>query len=157
MCAGVKDQNLAHVLQFGIGMHHAGLNERDRQIVEELFCSCKIQVLVATSTLAWGVNTPTHLVIIKGTEYFDAPTRRCAPLGFFSFWSHLPICARFALPPAAEFELAHAPVRAPGLFFVFGPISQSVHASQRRRQQRLNWPMHQCAPLGFFFVFGSIS
>jgi hypothetical protein len=37
-----------------------------------------LQVLVATSTLAWGVNTPAHLVIIKGTEYFDAPTKRCA-------------------------------------------------------------------------------
>ena len=33
------------------------------------------QVLVATSTLAWGVNTPAHLVVIKGTEYFDAPSR----------------------------------------------------------------------------------
>lgn len=32
-------------------------------------------MLVATSTLAWGVNTPAHLVIIKGTEFFDAPTR----------------------------------------------------------------------------------
>lgn len=30
---------------------------------------------MATSTLAWGVNTPAHLVIIKGTEYFDAPSR----------------------------------------------------------------------------------
>ncbi len=37
-----------------------------------------MQVLVATSTLAWGVNTPAHLVIIKGTEFFDAPTRRGA-------------------------------------------------------------------------------
>lgn len=34
-----------------------------------------VQVLVATSTLAWGVNTPAHLVIIKGTEFYDAPTR----------------------------------------------------------------------------------
>jgi hypothetical protein len=33
-------------------------------------------VLVATSTLAWGVNTPAHLVIIKGTEFYDAPSRR---------------------------------------------------------------------------------
>ena len=35
-----------------------------------------MQVLVATSTLAWGVNTPAHLVVIKGTEFFDAPTRQ---------------------------------------------------------------------------------
>jgi replicative superfamily II helicase len=34
------------------------------------------QILVATSTLAWGVNTPAHLVVIKGTEYYDAPSRR---------------------------------------------------------------------------------
>ena len=38
-----------------------------------------MQVLVATSTLAWGVNTPAHLVIIKGTEYFDAPSRHALP------------------------------------------------------------------------------
>ncbi|EIE24813.1 Sec63-domain-containing protein [Coccomyxa subellipsoidea C-169] len=70
------DGNLRHTLQFGIGLHHAGLNETDRTVVENLFVAGKIQVLVATSTLAWGVNTPAHLVIIKGTEFFDAPTRR---------------------------------------------------------------------------------
>ena len=61
-----------HALGFGIGLHHAGLLEKDRQLVEELFVNGKIQILVATSTLAWGVNYPAHLVIIKGTEYFDA-------------------------------------------------------------------------------------
>lgn len=35
-----------------------------------------LQILVATSTLAWGVNTPAHLVVIKGTEYYDAPSKR---------------------------------------------------------------------------------
>ncbi|KAB0348345.1 hypothetical protein FD754_013202 [Muntiacus muntjak] len=34
------------------------------------------EVLIATSTLAWGVNFPAHLVIIKGTEYYDGKTRR---------------------------------------------------------------------------------
>lgn len=37
-------------------MHHAGLDSDDRKIVEELFLAHKIQILVATSTLAWGVN-----------------------------------------------------------------------------------------------------
>ncbi|KAG6412853.1 hypothetical protein SASPL_125545 [Salvia splendens] len=50
----VTDQNLRHTLQFGIGLHHAGLNDKDRSLV-----------LVCTSTLAWGVNLPAHLVIIK--------------------------------------------------------------------------------------------
>lgn len=76
----VKDPHLQHTLRFGIGLHHAGLNERDRQLSEQLFCEQKIQLLVATSTLAWGVNTPAHLVVIKGTEFFDGKTKRCAPL-----------------------------------------------------------------------------
>ena len=113
---------MRHTLQFGIGLHHAGLADSDRKCVEALFVAGKIQVrtrasslgtllrciarlgassrwhsagsaamwnwcmlplncwhtfqvLVATSTLAWGVNTPAHLVVIKGTEYFDAPSR----------------------------------------------------------------------------------
>ncbi|XP_051922360.1 activating signal cointegrator 1 complex subunit 3 [Hippocampus zosterae] len=74
--ATVRDSNLKLTLAFGIGMHHAGLHERDRKTVEELFVNCKIQVLIATSTLAWGVNFPAHLVVVKGTEYYDGKTRR---------------------------------------------------------------------------------
>ncbi|CAI9111861.1 OLC1v1012190C1 [Oldenlandia corymbosa var. corymbosa] len=72
----ITDQNLRHTLQFGIGLHHAGLNDKDRSLVEELFANNKIQILVCTSTLAWGVNLPAHLVIIKGTEYYDGKSKR---------------------------------------------------------------------------------
>ncbi|KAL7665431.1 RNA helicase [[Candida] zeylanoides] len=69
---GAKDDTLRLALQFGIGVHHAGLVESDRQLAHRLFEAGKIQILVATSTLAWGVNLPAHLVIIKGTQFFDA-------------------------------------------------------------------------------------
>jgi antiviral helicase SLH1 len=68
----VKDEALREALSFGIGLHHAGLVETDRQLSEELFANNKIQILVATSTLAWGVNLPAHLVVVKGTQFFDA-------------------------------------------------------------------------------------
>ena len=35
-----------------------------------------VQIMVATSTLAWGVNFPARLVIIKGTEYFDPKSHK---------------------------------------------------------------------------------
>ncbi|XP_038077615.1 activating signal cointegrator 1 complex subunit 3-like [Patiria miniata] len=76
LISAIKDTNLKLCLAFGIGMHHAGLHERDRRTVEELFVNQKIQVLIATSTLAWGVNFPAHLVVIKGTEFFDGKTKR---------------------------------------------------------------------------------
>lgn len=72
----ITDTNLKHTLQFGIGLHHAGLNDKDRSLVEELFGNNKIQVLVSTSTLAWGINLPAHLVIIKGTEFYDGKTKK---------------------------------------------------------------------------------
>jgi len=72
---GIRDPPLRLSLGFGIGIHHAGLVETDRRTVEELFVNNKIQILVATSTLAWGVNFPAHLVVIKGTEYYDAKTK----------------------------------------------------------------------------------
>lgn len=40
----IKDQNLKSIIAFGIGIHHAGLHERDRKLVEELFLHQKIQV-----------------------------------------------------------------------------------------------------------------
>jgi activating signal cointegrator complex subunit 3 len=62
LIANVRDSSLKTTLDFGIGLHHAGLHERDRCLVEELFANQKIQVLVSTATLAWGVNLPAHAV-----------------------------------------------------------------------------------------------
>ncbi|CAL4069160.1 unnamed protein product, partial [Meganyctiphanes norvegica] len=72
----IRDENLRLCLSFGIGLHHAGLVEKDRKTSEELFVNQKIQILIATSTLAWGVNFPAHLVVVKGTEYYDGKTKR---------------------------------------------------------------------------------
>lgn len=72
----LNDKVLRHTITFGIGLHHAGLTSRDRETVEMLYLDGHIQVLIATATLAWGVNLPAHLVIVKGTEYFDGKLSR---------------------------------------------------------------------------------
>ncbi|ESL11076.1 RNA helicase [Trypanosoma rangeli SC58] len=71
----VSDPYVKHCMQFGVGIHHAGLLEGDRTEVENAFFSGKLQILVATSTLAWGVNFPAHMVVVKGTEYYDGKTK----------------------------------------------------------------------------------
>lgn len=40
----MRDASLRHCLQFGVGLHHAGLAEADRQMVERLYVTQKIQV-----------------------------------------------------------------------------------------------------------------
>lgn len=39
-----SDPNLRHMIQFGIGMHHAGLKNESRKFVEKPFVERKIQV-----------------------------------------------------------------------------------------------------------------
>lgn len=67
----VKDPNLRQLLEYGIGIHHAGLTREDRSLSEDLFADGLLRVLVSTATLAWGVNLPAHTVIIKGTDVYS--------------------------------------------------------------------------------------
>jgi activating signal cointegrator complex subunit 3 len=76
VAATCSDDALKHTLLYGVGLHHAGLSDHDRTTVEELFVHGKVQVLVCTSTLAWGVNFPARLVVVKGTEFFDGKLGR---------------------------------------------------------------------------------
>jgi len=66
---GTRD--LQQCLREGVGMHHAGLSNTDRALVERLFLKRDLTVLCTTSTLAVGVNLPAHLVVIRGTRVYD--------------------------------------------------------------------------------------
>eukprot|EP00954_Amorphochlora_amoebiformis_P027817 1388029-Amorphochlora_amoeboformis.AAC.1 len=54
----LRDKGLKEVLDYGIGLHTAGLNSIERQTVERLFFEGHLRVICATSTLAQGVNLP---------------------------------------------------------------------------------------------------
>ncbi len=58
----------------GIAFHHAGLTGRQRTLVERLFKQGKIKCLVATPTLAAGINLPARTVIIRDIYRYDAHT-----------------------------------------------------------------------------------
>ncbi|XP_078310394.1 putative ATP-dependent DNA helicase HFM1 isoform X2 [Crassostrea virginica] len=71
-CANsLKDNKLRDLVAKGVGYHHAGLDVHDRKAIEEIFLEGQLMVLVATSTLAMGVNLPAHLVVLKSTSYYN--------------------------------------------------------------------------------------
>lgn len=67
----LNDNELKKLFPVGLACHHAGMMRSDRNSVERHFLNGEIRVLVATATLAWGVNLPAYAVIIKGTDIFD--------------------------------------------------------------------------------------
>ena len=76
-----KNLELKDLLPYGFAIHHAGMSRVDRTLVEDLFADRHVQVLVSTSTLAWGVNLPAHTVIIKGTQVYSPEKGRWVELG----------------------------------------------------------------------------
>ncbi|KAK7476597.1 hypothetical protein BaRGS_00032143 [Batillaria attramentaria] len=68
--SSMQDKKISSLVMCGVGVHHAGMGPHDRRIVEDLFKSSKLPVLVATSTLSVGVNLPAHLVVVKATHIY---------------------------------------------------------------------------------------
>lgn len=53
-----------------ISFHHAGLKRRDRITIEEAFKENKLKVLVATPTLAAGINLPARRVVVRDVKRY---------------------------------------------------------------------------------------
>ena len=70
-------RRLSDLVGKGVAFHHAGLVERQRSAIEGAFRENKIRVISATPTLAAGINTPAHTVIIPSVyRYTDAGMQR---------------------------------------------------------------------------------
>lgn len=61
---------MTEALHRGIGVHHSGMNRRYRQVVEILFRRGFLRLVVATGTLAMGINMPCKTVVFSGDSIF---------------------------------------------------------------------------------------
>ncbi|NXV82409.1 U520 helicase, partial [Atlantisia rogersi] len=67
----LNDNTLKETLVNGVGYLHEGLTAMERRVVEQLFSSGAVQVMVASRSLCWGMNISAHLVIIMDTQYYN--------------------------------------------------------------------------------------
>jgi len=65
------DESLSACMQRGVAFHHAGLDSSQRRAVEQGFKNRVIKCIVATPTLAAGVNLPARTVIIRDLWRYD--------------------------------------------------------------------------------------
>lgn len=64
-----QDFPLVSLLEYGVAVHHSGLSEDTRTLVEWLTEQSKLRVLVATTTIAQGVNFPVSGVVFASHQY----------------------------------------------------------------------------------------
>jgi helicase len=64
-------RKLSHSIEKGIAFHHAGLLQKQKDIIENEFRSGKIKVIAATPTLAAGLSLPAFRVIIKTLKRYS--------------------------------------------------------------------------------------
>ncbi|HYM40297.1 MAG TPA: DEAD/DEAH box helicase [Thermoplasmata archaeon] len=62
---------LAKCIEGGVAFHNAGLTNAQRGLVEKAFKRRQLVCLVATPTLAMGVNTPARRVLIRDLNRYD--------------------------------------------------------------------------------------
>lgn len=62
---------LPELLRYGVGVHHSGLPDEAKRLMEWLLERERIQVLVATTTVAQGVNFPVSGVVLAAHQFFQ--------------------------------------------------------------------------------------
>ena len=63
-------KELRPLLTHGIGIHHAGILPRHKQLVEELTLERKLRFVVSTETIAAGINLPARTVVFPSLRKF---------------------------------------------------------------------------------------
>ena len=78
--------SLIELLGHGIGVHHSGLSHDTRVLMEWLFENGELDYLVATTTIAQGVNFPVSAVVMAAHTYFNKGTGP-EPMPAADFWN----------------------------------------------------------------------
>lgn len=64
-------RRLSGLLPHGVAFHNASLTNPERRVVERAFRARSLKALVATPTLAAGINLPARRVIVRDTSRYD--------------------------------------------------------------------------------------
>ncbi len=88
-------KTLALLVKKGVAFHHAGLNQKCRETIEEQFRKGVIKLLSSTPTLAAGVNLPARRVVISNINRYNAKVGANRPISILEYKQ---LCGRAGRP-----------------------------------------------------------
>jgi helicase len=88
-------KTLALLVKKGVAFHHAGLNQKCREVIETEFRKGTIKLLSSTPTLAAGVNLPARRVVISNINRYNAKVGANRPISILEYKQ---LCGRAGRP-----------------------------------------------------------
>ena len=86
---------MALLVKKGVAFHHAGLNQKCREVIETEFRKGTIKLLSSTPTLAAGVNLPARRVVISNINRYNAKVGANRPISILEYKQ---LCGRAGRP-----------------------------------------------------------
>jgi helicase len=86
-------ERLACIIRKGVAFHHAGLDSRQKDIIEEQFRAGKVRVICCTPTLAYGLDLPAFRAVIRDVKRYGQHG-----MGFIPVLDYLQMAGRAGRP-----------------------------------------------------------
>ena len=93
---------LAAVVRGGVAFHHAGLTAAQRRLIETAFRDGTLRCIVATPTLASGVNLPARRVLVRDIMRYEGRVGTMMPLSVMEVHQMLGRAGRPRYDPVGE-------------------------------------------------------
>ncbi len=113
----VEKNALKPLLSKGLAYHHAGLSLESRSLIEKNFRNGNIKLVVATPTLAAGINMPARRVLIYTKRYEGGFMR---PISVSEYKQMAGRAGRPQYDPYGEAIIADAPDRTYAMKYILG-------------------------------------
>ncbi|MEM1983231.1 MAG: DEAD/DEAH box helicase [Sulfolobales archaeon] len=128
-------ESLIKLISYGVSYHHAGLSAIARKVIEEGFRDGVIKVVVATPTLAAGINVPARRVLVY-TRRFENGFMK--PISIMEYKQMGGRAGRPQFDPYGEVILVDVASPAEGRKYIYGKVEGVTSALTSMRALRIH-------------------
>ncbi len=130
-----ESESLGRLLCYGVSYHHAGLSPIARKVIEEGFRRGLVKIVVATPTLAAGINVPARRVLVYTRRYEDGFMK---PISVMEYKQMGGRAGRPQYDPYGEVVIADVPTPTEGRKYIYGKVENVTSALTNLRSLRIH-------------------